>query len=315
MIITKIFDIVLNIDNINIIFNKDINLTILELIKTKYENKCYLGVFITNINRILNRSLIESDQSDLNGIFHVSIQFEAECIIYNTNEVILEMTVQDNINNSLSISNEICSAVIKVNKNISNFTKGQKIPIIVGKAKFDTGSNKIRINSYPFIPIIDNKNVYYKISKLKENDKNKLNEKIINYINNEELIKKEILNIKNNKWDYFNKLVFPYKNDLTNTIIKKNNMVDLLELDNLENKIILQHNEIDMSKRMLCTFDNYDTNVNAYLEYDNFEMLYPILKKYYLYIKLINELSKIYDTDEKIKLSHNVFDLYIKYKK
>ena len=158
------------------------------------------------------------------------------------------------------------------------------------------------------------KNIYYKISRLTETDKNKLNEKIINYINNEELIKKEILNIKNNKWEYFNEMVFPYKNNISDTIIKKNKMVDLLELENLENKIILQHNEIDMSKRMICTFANDDKNVNAYLEYDNFEMLYPIFKKYYLFIKLINDLSKIYDTDEKIKLSSNVFDLYIKYK-
>lgn len=315
MIITKIFDIILNIDNINTIFNKDINLTILELIKAKYVNKCYLGVFITDINKILNRSLIESDQSDLNGVFYVSIQFEAECIIYNTNEVILEMTVQDNINNSLSISNEICSAVIKVNKSILEFVKGQKIPIIVGKAKFDTGSDKIRINSYPFIPIIDNKNIYYKISKLTENDKDKLNDKIIKYINNEEIIKKEILSKKNNKWDYFNELVFPYKINLSNSIIKKNNMVDLLEFNNLENKIILQHNEIDMSKRMICTFSNDDKNIYSYLENNNFETLYPIFKKYYLFIKLINDLSKIYDTDEKIKLSKNVFDLYIKYKK
>lgn len=315
MIITKIFDIILNIDNINTIFNKDINLTILEIIKAKYVNKCYLGVFITNINKILNRSLIESDQSDLNGVFHVSIQFEAECIIYNTNEVILEMTVQDNINNSLSISNDNCSAVIKVNKSISDFKKGQKIPIIVGKAKFDTGSDKIRINSYPFIPIIDNKNIYYKISTLTESDKDRLNDKIIKYINNEEDIKKELLSKKNNKWEYFNELVFPYKNNTSDDIIKKNKMIDLLELNNLENKIILQHNEIEMSKRMICTFSNEDKNVNAYLEYDNFEMLYPIFKKYYLFIKLVNDLSKIYDTDEKIKLSKNVFDLYIKYKK
>ena len=125
------------------------------------------------------------------------------------------MTVQDNINNSLSISNEICSAVIKVNKNMTDFTKGQKIPIIVGKAKFDTGSDKIRINSYPFIPIIDNKTIYYKISKISENDKDKLNDTIIKYINHEETVKKEILDKKNNKWDYFNKLVFQFKINTT----------------------------------------------------------------------------------------------------
>ena len=42
-----------------------------------------------------------------------------------------------------------------------DFKKGQLIPIIVGKAKFVSGSDTIQINSYPFIPIIDNKKVYY----------------------------------------------------------------------------------------------------------------------------------------------------------
>lgn len=312
MIITKIFDIILNIDNINIIFNKDINLIILNMIKKKYLNKCYLGVFITNINKILNRSLIESDQSDLNGTFHVSIQFEAECIIYNTNEVILEMTVQDNINNSLSISNDISVAIIKLNKNISTFVKGQKIPIVVGKAKFDTGSDKIRINSYPFIPIIDNKNIHYKITNITEIEKDKLNDKIIKYINIEENIKNDILNKKNNKWEYFNELVFPYKINSSDKIIKKNNTVDLLDIDKFENKIILYDNEIDISKRLICIFNN---DIDNYLESDNFEILYPIFKKYYLYIKLINDLSNIYDTDEKINKNKNIFDLYIKYKK
>ena len=63
MIITKVFDIIFNIDNINDLFNKDINQTILNLVKQKYNGKCFLGVYIMDVIKIINRSLIESNQS------------------------------------------------------------------------------------------------------------------------------------------------------------------------------------------------------------------------------------------------------------
>jgi len=313
MIITKIFDINLNIDDINIIFNKDINNTIFNLVKKKYINRCYLDVFIIDINKILNRSFIESDQSNLNGVFSVCIQFEAKCIIYNTNEVITNMVIQDNINNNLSIVNDICVAIIKSNKNIADFKKGEKIPIIVGKAKFNTGSDKIRINAYPFIPIINNKIIHYKISKVTDDEKDKLNEMIIKYIEIEENIKKDILKIKDNKWNYFNDLIYPYKNNISDSIIKKNKTIDMMEMIGLNDKIILLNSEINLSNRVVCVFSA--STIDEYIENDNVNILYDIYKKYYLNLKLINDFSTIYDTDNKISSNKHIFNLYIKYKK
>ena len=149
MIITKVFDIIFNIDNINDLFNKDINQTILNLVKQKYNGKCFLGVYIMDVIKIINRSLIESNQSNLNGSFNIFIQFEGKCVIYNTNEVIFDMEVKDNINNIISCKGDNVSAIIKTNKINIDFKKGQLIPIIVGKAKFISGSDMIQINSYP----------------------------------------------------------------------------------------------------------------------------------------------------------------------
>ncbi|MFM7989399.1 MAG: hypothetical protein ACKPKO_59805, partial [Candidatus Fonsibacter sp.] len=179
--ITKIFDIILNIDNINILFSNNIENNILQLIEQKYLNKCYLESFIIKINKILNRSLIESNQNDLNCTFTVCVQFEAECIIFSKNEVILNMYIQENVNNNIIAknSNNNIIAMIKNNKDINFLKKGSIIPIIVGKAKFTTGSTKITINSYPFIPIHQHI-VYYKINKITDVDKVYLQENIIN---------------------------------------------------------------------------------------------------------------------------------------
>jgi len=315
MIITKVFDIIFNINNINDLFNKDINQTILNLLKKKYNGKCFLGVYIIDVIKIINRSLIESNQSNLNGSFNIFIQFEGKCVIYNTNEIIFNMEVKDNINNIISCKGNNVSAIIKTNKINIDFKKGQLIPIIVGKAKFITGSEIIQINSYPLIPIIDNKQIYYKINEISDSIIEKLNESILNYINEEEEIKSNILKSKNNKWNYFSEFLYPYKINKSNDLIKKENLVDLLELKNIQNSILYLDNTLDLSKRLIYKYNNDNDNIIEYIEDDTYLVLYDILKKYYLYLKSINQLSLIYDTNEKIKSNENIFNLYIKYKK
>jgi hypothetical protein len=315
MIITKVFDIIFNINNINDLFNKDINQTILNLVKKKYNGKCFLGVYIIDVIKIINRSLIESNQSNLNGSFNIFIQFEGKCIIYNTNEIIFNMEVKDNINNIISCKGNNVSAIIKTNKINIDFKKGQLIPIIVGKAKFITGSEIIQINSYPLIPIIDNKQIYYKINEISDYIIEKLNESILNYINEEEEIKYNILKSKNNKWNYFSEFLYPYKINKSNDLVKKDNLVDLLELKNIQNSVLYLDNTLDLSKRLIYKYNHDDNNITDYIEDDTYLILYDILKKYYLYLKSINQLSLIYDTNEKIKLNENIFNLYIKYKK
>jgi hypothetical protein len=309
MHITKIFDIILNIDNINILFSNNIEYQILQLIEQKYLNKCYLESFIIKINKILNRSLIESNQNDLNCSFTVCIQFEAECIIFSKNEVILNMVVQEHVNNNIIATKNNMIAMIKNNKDIDFLKKNSIIPIIVGKAKFTTGSNKITINSYPFIPIHTH-TIYYKIKTITESDKVYLQDNIINYINIEENKKKEILAIKNNTWNYFDDLIYPLKNNISNETIKKGKTIDLLSL-NLENTIVYYNNNINLSEHLLCI----DNKSETYIEDSTINILYGLLKKYYLHIKLLNDLSTEYNSTELIDKNKEIFKLYIKYKK
>ena len=310
MQITKIFDIILNIDNINIIFSNNIESQILNLIEQKYLNKCYLESYIIKINKILNRSLIESNQNNLNCDFIVYIQFEAECIIYSQNEVILNMEIHENINNNIIAKNNYIVAMIKNNKDISFLKKGSKIPIIVGKAKFTTGSNKITINSYPFIPIINQSVIYYKINKITDDEKNQLNDNIIIYINVEEERKKKILEIKNNNWNYFNNLLYPYKNNKSDENIKKDKTIELLSYK-YEDSIIYFNQEINLSEKLI----SINNDAKNYLEDRSFNILYNLFKKYYLYLKLVNDLSEEYNSKELIDKNMNLFELYIKYKK
>lgn len=317
MKITKIFDIILNITNINDIFTKDINQKLILLLEKKYQYKCYLSSYILKINKIINRSLLECNQNDLNCSFNISIQFEATCLVFNKNEVILNMKIQEIVNNNIILRNkandefnDIIIALIKNNQDLSQFTKDDIIPIIVGKVKYSLGSDKITINAYPFIPIITNV-IYYQVSALNELQLEQLQESILPYINYEENIKKDIIKTKNNTWNYFKNLIYPFNTTFQST----SKMINLMEVLNnskkYENKIIAFDYKFDISNCNLCIFDDHD----SYIKINSYMIFYELCKKYYLYLKLINDLSINYNSEKLIKSNSKIFDIYNKYKK
>jgi len=318
MKINKVFDIILNISNINDIFCKDINNKLLSIIEKKYKNKCYLSSFILQITKIINRSLLECNQNDLNCSFNISIQFEAECLVFSKNEIIMNMQITEKVNNNIILKNkstnylpEIIISLIKNNPDMQKFNKGDILPIIVGKVKYSLGSDKITINAYPFIPLISS-TIKYKITKLEENQFDLLKETILNYIDDEENIKKNILKNKNNTWNYFKELVYPYKSKKTiDSQIQLVNLFDVINnSSNYENNIISFDEKYDISEGKICIYKNADN----YIKNNSYLILYDLCKKYYLYLKLINDLSIQYNSESLIKLNNKIFDLYNKYK-
>lgn len=314
MRINKVFDIILNITDINHIFVKKFDDKLIELLSEKYLNRCFMSSYIVKINKIINRSLLELNQNDLDCSFNISVQFEAECLIYNKNEIILDMEIQEIVNNNIITKKDNILALIKNNQDLSIFKKGDKIPITVGKVKYSLGSDKISINSYPFIPILDNIK-YYKINKLDSSEIDLLNDEILNSIKEEENVKLNILKNKNNNWNYFKELIYPYKKNIELKDIK--NKVDLLELtknlDKYENQIIEVNDKYDISDRIIIL--HKENEVNNYIKNNMYLIIYDVLKKYYLNLKLINDLSNIYNTEKLIKENQTIFNIYTKYKK
>jgi hypothetical protein len=323
MIITKIFDIILNINSINDLFISDINNKIITLIENKYKYKCYLSSYILNINKIINRSLLECNQNDLNCSFNLSVQFEAECLIFIKNEVILNMKIHEIINNNIILKNdtsnlydskynlnEIIIALIKNNSDMKIFKKNDIIPITVGKVKYTLGSDKITINAYPFIPIIM-PNICYQINEINTNQFELLNDNILKYINIEEKRKEQILKENNNTWNYFKELLYPYKNKNYNTKYEYLLINDLVTNSNQYNNFVVTYDNIDLSESKLFI----DKNAKQYIKPDSYITLYEICKNYYLYLKLLNDLSIKYNSKKLIDNYNNIFNLYTKYKK
>ena len=224
-----------------------------------------------------------------------------------------EMKIKEaKTNTTTSEINEIIIALIKNNQDLSIFSKDDIIPIIVGKVKYSLGSDKITINAYPFIPIISNI-IYYQVTGLNKQQLELLQETILPYIEYEEQIKNDLLKTKNNTWDYFKNLVYPYTN--TNNTKSKPTMINLMEVinnsDKYNNKIIAFDEKYDISNCELCIYDDH----NSYVKINSYMSFYELCKKYYLYLKLINDLSINYNSEKEIKSNTKIFDIYNKYKK
>lgn len=323
MIITKIFDIILNISSINDLFTSDINSKLISIIESKYKFKCYLSSYILNINKIINRSLLECNQNDLNCSFNLSVQFEAECLVFMKNEVILNMKIHDVINNNIVLKNntnelyeskyelkEVIIALIKNNSDMNIFKKNDVIPITVGKVKYTLGSDKITINAYPFIPVIVDQ-IYYQINDLNTTQFELLNDSILKYIKEEEIKKDKILKDKDNTWNYFKKLLYPFKTNNSSSTQKTILLNDLINNLDKHNDKIISYCNIDISDSKIYIFDSVDN----YIKTDPYITLYEVYKNYYLYLKLINDLSIKYNSEILLKNNENIFNLYSKYKK
>ena len=322
MKITKVFDIILNISNINDIFSKDINNNLLILIEKKYKHKCYLSSFILKINKIINRSLLECNQNDLNCSFNISIQFEAECLIFSKNEIIMNMQITEKVNNNIILKNkatedlpDIIISLIKNNLDMVKFNKGDILPIMVGKVKYSLGSDKITINSYPFIPLVSN-NIKYKITQLEDSQLELLKETILNYINEEENIKQskriKLLEIKSSKkmerTEQGKNVVYL----VTNEYLEKDRIFVIGKAISLANRLsqynknaehkVVYHRECNNAKQMslieeiiLYKLDKYRERANR----DRFTL--PDDREISLFIKVINDACDWFnDIDEDV---------------
>jgi hypothetical protein len=328
MIIDKIFETQINLTDINDIFNNNLDELLVNKLNNQYVNKCYKSSYILSINKIINRSIPTINKRSLAAYINIYIVFEASVLHYDFLDIILDNEVIDTSNSRIICKSENKSILINnKNKILDSIKVNQLIPIIVGKCSYTLYKNTISINSYPFIPILENKNnIYYIIDQLTNDDIELLNSTIILDINNEIKLKNDILKVKNNKWEYFNKLLYPYKELKYNKNIPYIEDNDLLKLNSYGIVSLLNEQPLIEHNISVVNYDKYKKNnkngVNN--EYngsidnpisENALVIYQIyLIKFYKHLKLLRELTESYQDEDKFNTNQNVFDIYEKNK-
>ena len=303
MIFNKIFETKVVLDDINDIFNPDIDNIILNILKTKYTNSCFKSCFIIKVNHMVNRSLLNTISRNLDAHVNVDVMFEAEVLCYEKFELLLDNEIVDTSNDKiLANGNDRYIMINNKTQIMNNFIKGQKIPIFVGKCSYPLYKKVIEINAYPFIPILENEqNIYYNIEKLTEDEKEKL-QPLIDNINTE---LKTTTNKESHK--FFEDLLYPFSSPLYKKLDTSISHYKLIELDTFG--VVSQLNENKLNDGLISNIDTNKSEVD--IKEEKAVVVYTIyLSKYFKYLKMINDLANYYNTKKLIEENKNIFDLY-----
>lgn len=335
---------VITIDDPNTVLSNNINEIILNILKEKFEGKCYSSCYILNVNKIMRRSLIYCNEN-LDANFNVNIVFEAKVIIYQENEIINDCEIVKKEQNGIVHGKTKYGGVqLNIQHNMAIFNTGEKIPIIVKKIRYNINQPEISILAMPFIPIEYDIVFYKTINNLSSDEYNKLFE-----LNNQLIeLDKSINKLDKNQlkiFKFFKDIMSDYKlknNDnfdkYLKNLVNNNKMYKILK-DNKTINIDLFINELKTNKQkeyiLFRNYKSYDSSYCNKIELSNLiddeknmfktnedtpfvfisENIYKILELYiYENIQtkqtLLNFIES-YPTFKHVEKSKNIWKLYL----
>ena len=162
MIIKKLIETYIDIDDPSDVLCADINKMLIDKLTNKFVGVCYKSGLIMKINRIIRRSYIYL-QTTLDGYGQTSVKFEVDVLIYKNNEVINGCKIIKKEPNGIIHANSKYAGIqMSIQQNMSIFKEGDVVPIIVKRVRYNINHTSISVSAIPFIPIEYNI-VYYKL--------------------------------------------------------------------------------------------------------------------------------------------------------
>jgi len=243
MIVTKQIAVGVDIDNVFTLYASD---TLLQILKNKYEHKCFKSSWIIEVVNVVKTGNCNINQFGKPGCGTIHVVFSARAIVFVPDEVLLDCKVNTKTSDgSIICSTDNCNILIKKHKSLESITPGQIIMVRVGAAIYRINADKVSVNGLPFTHLPD---VWYKISTdgvtddvSNSNNGNASNNDASNASNASnngnshidalrELIDaahaletecKKIKEKNNAAWDTFNNYMYAYKKPQKPTIVKK----------------------------------------------------------------------------------------------
>ena len=285
--------------------------SILHILRSKYEKRCFMGMFILSVDNI-------KTQGDCIVNQYGSASFGTLSVICNVTAVML---LPDSVITGCVVKNKdksgvmICEAVntkvmIKNHPLFESINIGQIIAARVGKAKYNPGSNVISVNAFPFLPA--HTRPVYKLGAVTADDMVLLADTIAAVLAEEELAANEKKNSAKS-WEFFSQLLYAYnEKQKIPPAAEEMKITDLLK-ESGETRYITRDPKIELSRPIVYRLVDY--NDTTLVTMPPAAIIMEICNDYIGHLRLIREMVAIY-ADEKTLLGHkNLWQIYKKNKK
>jgi hypothetical protein len=306
-IITKImFDNIVVDDPISFLSN-NIDRAIIKILEHKYVNKCYLSAYVLRITRIIRRGDCILNQNGVNDKIAnpvngtIYVQFETQCIVYNSGEIIPNCLVEETDEyNNIKCNSTYGGIHVKPDKYNSSIKVGQLISIVVENVMYDVLQPEIAIQGNLFIPkpVL----IAYEIPENKDID-------IAVFAPILERLKLEESDRSSRAWITFDKLIYPHKTEvkIANTI----SIIDIAsKLPNNKNKYLVRDSNLHLTSPSVYYTDTPPEGAQIINKLNYTSIVLAVLFSYSNYSNLITEMCDIYNTPELITAHKNLWAIY-----
>jgi hypothetical protein len=335
MEIQRVYEKIINI-SASEMYCKDLDALILEKLRQKYNNRCENFTYIKDIKSIVRRSMLQLTKDQLDGSGTVSVMFSADAVVYEEGTIMVGCKILD-IDRANLITCEYQNSLIyiKANHNLSFLKKNDKIICKVLRAGYAKEQKIVSINAQMyFCPkefIIFA--IKTPIGSLTNEQAELVNKKL------EEIKAQEDNTTRKQKmWAYFSKLFFPFKETYSGKLkkldlIKTAKQIADKKFNDASNKYmcLTRHPMVEKSEPLIYQIEYeslaevitgksesvqktimHDSSKMGDLQIvarDLFSALMELLHDYYTYIRMINEILKVYD-DEEITRNKSLWTAY-----
>jgi hypothetical protein len=153
MKVVKLMETRIVIDDITDMFCSNYDAMVLNLIKKKFNGRCYKSVYILDILRVITRSDLKCKNKSLDGYVYLDVQFESLCMLYENGEIIHNCKIVQILSKNVILAKSThCSIQIKNPTKIDIFKEGDEIPVIVNDSRYPLFDTEISISSIPLMP-------------------------------------------------------------------------------------------------------------------------------------------------------------------
>lgn len=301
MIITKVLMTSIDLLEPNEIFVAAVENILIKKLEHRYKNKCYQSIFITKINKILERSAVLMVDNRLDGGATIDVKFEVSGVVLSAGEILHGCEIIDINSNMIIAKHPFASISIGYtgkNAVYSIIQKGLKYPIVVDKVRYGINKSEISVVGVLFIPTTS-ENVLYNITSGINEDEAKKIAILEELIEEEEKIHVQLK--KEKIYDFFKEIIYPYKKmqkyDLSPNA-KGYNKLSLDEIKNIKKGVIVLPCEEHLQNK--CFYHNEKLGVGD-INTNLFPAAAEFLNKYYLYLLAIKGFVETYNTPEKFK--------------